>query len=93
MSITPSGLLDAALVLEAQAEGRTLDRARLPAGALALDSLCRERDVDRDILDAAAGLQMLAMGGALELDETGRARPARLAEAVRKAADVEMTRE
>lgn len=84
--MTASGLLDAASVLEAQAEGRTPDRAQLLAGALALDTLCREEVVDRDVLDAAAGLQMLATGGAPDLDENGRARAAHLAAAVRKAA-------
>lgn len=78
--------LDAASVLEAQAAGRTPDRAQLLAGALALDTLCHNEVVDRDILDAAVGLQMLATGSAPGLDAAGRARAAHLAEAVRKAA-------
>ena len=56
------------------------------AGALALDTLCRKVVVDRDILEAAAGLQMLAEGHAPDLDAAGRARAADLAAAVRKAA-------
>lgn len=78
------GLLDAACVLEDQAAGRRPDRARLLSGALALDALQWSGEADRDILDAAAGLKRLATGGALELDDAGRARAAALAAAVRK---------
>jgi len=84
--MSASGLLDAAAVLEAQAAGRTPDRAQLLAGALALDTLCREEVVDRDLLNAAAALQMLAEGRALDFDAAGRARAAHLAEVVRKVA-------
>lgn len=83
--MTVGGLLDAAAVLDAQAEGRTPDRAGVVAGALALDSLCLKRDIDRDIRDAAVGLRILAEGGALDLDESGRARAARLAKLIRDA--------
>ncbi len=81
-----SGLQDAASVLDAQADGRTPDRDQLIAGVFALDTLCRDGNVDRDLLDAAAGLRMLAESGELELDESGRDRAARLADAVRKVA-------
>ncbi|MFE0758757.1 hypothetical protein ACFW16_32670 [Inquilinus sp. NPDC058860] len=84
--MTINGLLDAASVLDDQASGREADRARILSGALALDTLCREGTTDRDILDAAAGLQLLAAGGSLDLDESGRVRAARLAAAVRTAA-------
>lgn len=87
--MSAKGLLDAASVLEDQASGRVPDRVRVLSGALALDTLCAEGVTDRDILDAAAGLQLLATGRAWELDERGRARAAHLAEAVRKAADAE----
>jgi len=81
-----NGLLDAASVLEARAAGRLPDRAQLLAGALALDTLCRAEVVDRDLLDAAADLQMLVNGRGPDLDAAGRARAAHLAEAVRKVA-------
>jgi len=84
--MTISGLLDAASVLDDQASGREADRARILSGALALDTLCRDGTADRDILESAAGLQLLAAGGSLDLDETGRVRAARLAAAVRTAA-------
>jgi len=54
------------------------------AGALALDTLCHKEVVDRDILEAAAQLQMVAEGRAPDLDAAGRARAAHLAAAVRK---------
>ena len=90
--MTVSGLLDAVSVLEAQAAGCVPDRVRVLSGALALDTLCCAGGADRDLRDAAAGLELLATIGALDLDETGRARAARLAEAVRKAADAETAR-
>lgn len=60
------------------------DRARLLTGALALDTLRHAGTADRDLLDAGAGLQTLATGGALELDMQGRDRAALLAAAVRR---------
>ena len=78
------GLLNAARVLEDQAAGRVPDRARLLSGALALDALQWSGEADRDILDAAAGLKRLATGGALDLNDAGRARAAALAAAVRR---------
>jgi hypothetical protein len=69
-----TGLIDAVYALEEQAAGRTPERSRLLAGALALDTLVRRGEQDRDILDAAAGLSALATGERFELDERGRAR-------------------
>lgn len=89
--MTAIGLLDAASVLEDQASGRAPDRTRVLSGALALDTLCRNGSADRDVLDAAAGLQQLATGRGLELDEIGRARAARLAQMIRRVADVQGT--
>lgn len=75
-------LRDAAYALGELAQGRAPERARLLAGALALDTLRLSGESDRDLLDAAAGLQTLATGGALDLDAEGRARAAALAAAV-----------
>jgi len=91
--MTARGLLDAVSVLEAQGAGCAPDRAHVLAGELAWDSLCRQGVADRDILDAATGLKLLATSHELELDKNGCARAARLAEAVRKAANVEITRQ
>jgi hypothetical protein len=63
-------LADAAYALDEQTAGRTPDHHRLLAGAIALDTLTREGDADRDILDAAAGLKLVAEGGALVLDSS-----------------------
>lgn len=63
-SMSAIGLLDAASVLEDQASGRVPDRVRVLSGALASDALCAEGVTDRDILDAAARLQLLATGRA-----------------------------
>ncbi len=52
-------------------------------GALALDTLVNRGGVDRDILDAAAGLKRVAEGGTLDLDESGRRRAKYLADHVR----------
>lgn len=85
-------LVDAALVLDALAAGDTPDQARLLSGALALDALVRKGLADRDLLDAAAGLETIATGGILDLDAVGRGRAATLAVAVRRAAaQLEMT--
>jgi len=55
---------------------------------LALDTLRRAGGADRNMLDAAAALEALATGGAVDLDETGRARAAALAAAVRALASI-----
>jgi|HubBroStandDraft_6_1064221.scaffolds.fasta_scaffold1760643_1 chloramphenicol 3-O-phosphotransferase len=78
-----AGLMDAASVLDDLAAGRAPDRARLLAGALALDTVRRSGIADRDMHDAAAGLEAIATRGSLDLDEKGRARAAVLADAVR----------
>jgi hypothetical protein len=51
---------------------------------LALDTLIKTTSASRDLLDAAAGLQILATGGTLDLDEAGRLRARQFAEAVRQ---------
>jgi hypothetical protein len=78
-----SGLADAAAALDDLAAGRLPDRARLLSGALTLDSLRLSGTADRDLLDAAAGLEIIKTGGTLDLDEKGRARAATLAAVVR----------
>lgn len=77
-------LSDAALVLDALAVGEVPDRARVLSGALALDTLIHKGLADRELLDAAAGLEAVATCGALELDVVGRRRAAALAAAVRR---------
>lgn len=78
-------LLDAADVLNDLANGRQPERSKLIAGALALDTLVLSGTNDRDLLDAAAGLQTLATGGTLDLDDAGRERSAHLERVVRLA--------
>jgi hypothetical protein len=77
------GLMDAVAVLDDLAAGRGPHRARLLAGALALDTLVSSGIAERDMLDAAAGLKAMATAGSLDLTEKGRARAAVLADAVR----------
>ncbi len=55
----------------------------MQSNGLALDTLTRITRASRDIIDAAAGLNTLATGGALDLDEAGRRRARHLAAAVR----------
>jgi hypothetical protein len=76
------GLSDAAAVLNDLAAQP--DRARLIAAALALDTLIKTTTPSRDLLDAAAGLQVLATGGTLDLDDAGRSRARKLADTVRQ---------
>jgi len=73
-------LPDAAYALDELAAGRTPDRARLLAGALALDSAA----ADRDLLDAAAELHLVAAGATVDLTKRGRARAAAWAAIVRR---------
>jgi hypothetical protein len=80
-------LLDAADVLDAIASSRAPDKATVLSAALAVDTLSREGQGDRDLLDAAAALKILATGGTLELDDAGRLRAAQLASHLRLAAD------
>lgn len=79
-----SGLIDAAEVLDAQAAGVTPDRLQVLSGALALSTLCMRITPDRDLIDAAAGLDALATGRRLDLNTEGRARAAFLAARVRR---------
>jgi hypothetical protein len=84
---TPShiaALLAAAAVLDELAAGNQPDRARLIAAALALDTLIKTTTPSRDLLDAAAGLQVLATGGTLDLDDAGRSRARKFADTVRQ---------
>ena len=75
-------LQDAVEVLNDLADARPInDRRRLVCGALALNTVTWTCD-DRDIADAAIGLEILATGGTLDLDEHGRKRAAFLATAV-----------
>lgn len=76
-------LHNAAYALDELAAGRMPERARLVAGALALDSPRLRGEADPKLLDAAPGLEMLATGGTLDLSADGRARAALLATAVR----------
>lgn len=73
---------DAAYALAEIAAGRTPERSRLLAAALALDTIKRRGGASQDVLDAAAGLELLATGRELELDEAGRKRAAHLAAVV-----------
>ncbi len=75
-------LQDAVDVLNDLAHTRSIDdRRRLICGALALNSLTCTCN-DRDLADAAIGLEILATGRTLDLDEQGRERAAFLATAV-----------
>lgn len=77
-------LQDAVDVLNAQAEGQpVVDRSQIICTALALQTAALGA-FDRDLLDAAAGLEILATGGQLDLDETGRQRAGELAKVVAK---------
>ena len=81
--MSTTGLLDAALALDALAAGEIPNRVSALVGALALDTLARWTCPGRDLLDAAAGLNIIATGGDLGLDEIGRLRARELAAAVR----------
>ena len=73
---------DAAYALAEISTGRVPAKSRLIAGALSLDTLVKRGESDRDILDAAQGLHLAAIGLALDLDDVGRARVAYLAAVV-----------
>ncbi len=73
---------DAIYALGEIAAGRRPEQSRLLAGALALDTIRLRGAASRDVLDAAAGLELVATGGELDLDERGRIRAAHLANAV-----------
>ena len=78
-------LTNAAEALDALAAGRIPDRLQVLAGALALTNLLIRVTPDRELLDAAAGLDALATGRKLDLNDEGRARAAKLAARVRRA--------
>ena len=80
---TKEQMNEAADVLDTLAAGRIPDRGALLAAAL---TLAHCNDTIRDMLDAAAGLEMWAKGGTLDLDPVGRERAAKLAQIVREAA-------
>jgi hypothetical protein len=75
-------IADGIYALNEIAAGRTPDRARLVAGALELDTIRLRGGASQDVLDAAAGLELLATGGTLNLDAQGRIRAAHLADVV-----------
>ena len=87
---TKSALHAAADILDDMASGIPVERSRLIAGALALDTLRLLGEADRDCLDAAAGLEVLATGGRLDLDATGKKRAGVLAQAVRRHAQAQV---
>ncbi len=77
--------LEAAIeALDLLAAGKPVPRtSALIADAVILDTLAAAQG-NRDLHDAAAGLRTVATGGTLDLDESGRARAAVLAAAVRR---------
>jgi hypothetical protein len=78
-------LLDAAYALDELAAGRRPDRARLLAGMRALDGVrVAGAPADRDLLDAAIELHLVARGATIDLTKRGRARAAAWAAAVRR---------
>jgi hypothetical protein len=78
-------LVDAVYALDELAAGRAPDRARLLAGARALDGVRVEgASADRDLLDAATELHLVARGATVDRTKRGRARAAVWAEAVRR---------
>jgi hypothetical protein len=80
-----SGLADVVYALTELAAGRTPERSRLLAGALALSALVQHGEPDPDFHDAVAGLNAWAAGG-LELDDRDRARAGHLATVVQRRA-------
>jgi hypothetical protein len=87
MTTKPDPLQAAVAALAALADGRVPDHPGVLIGALALKSLCdRNPSPSRDLLDAAAGLEIVATGGSLDLDAAGRARAAHFAALVRQIA-------
>ncbi len=70
---------DAITSLEAIAAGRTPERSTLLGGALWLQTVARRNRDNRDLLDAASGLETMATGGHLDLDNSGRARASHFA--------------
>jgi hypothetical protein len=81
-----SPLTDAANVLDGLAAGIVMSHTSIITAALALDTLIKTSTtpVSRDLLDAAAGLEILATGGSLDLDDAGRSRARKFAETIRQ---------
>ena len=85
MKSSLTGLQEAAAVLDAMGAGRTPDPTDVLNAALILNTYCQRAEVTQDMLDAAAGLEIIATGGTLDLDEVGRRRATALAQVVRRA--------
>lgn len=80
---TTDQLTLAAAVLDDLAAGRSLGQSDAIAEALTLDTMVRTYPApSRELLDAAAGLELLATGR-LDLDDVGRAHAGVLAQHVR----------
>ena len=79
-------LLAAATALDALAAGQEPKRGDVISGALVLQTLMTRGELDRDLQDAALGLEAVATGRPLSLDLSGRARAADLARKVRELA-------
>ena len=76
-------LITAAAALDALAAGEEPSRGDVISGALVLQTLMMRGDLDRDLEDAAFGLEAVATGRPLNLDQVGRARASDLAAKVR----------
>lgn len=76
-------LLAAATALDALAAGLEPARGDVISGALILQTLVHKGQADRDLQDAALGLEAVATGRPLNLDQAGRARAAILAKKAR----------
>lgn len=85
MTTTELSLQEAATVFDVLAAGNIPDKAAVLSAALALNTYCQRPNADRDMLDAAAGLELLATGRTLDLDAVGRQRARKLAQIVRQA--------
>ena len=85
MQPLPPDLQEAAAILDVLAAGRIPEQTAVLKAALALNIYCHRTNADRDMLDAAAGLDLLATGGTLDLDAVGRQRAWTLAQIVRQA--------
>ena len=79
-------LQDVAAVLDALGASQPLNRSDVLNAALTLSTYCQRQDVTEDMLDAAKGLEIMATGGTLDLDEVGQRRAMALAQIVRQAA-------
>lgn len=85
------GLLIAASVLDDVAAGRPTEKMQCLCGAMALTTyiVSNPGQFDRDIYDARGGLDSLATGRPLDLNDAGRRRAAHLADCVRHLAESE----